>query len=44
MDYNYHMGYVDKGDRMAQQLLHQLAHIQVEKKIILSCVRHGRSQ
>jgi len=43
MDYNHHMGCVDKGDRMAN-LLHQPAHIQVDEKIVLSSVRPGRSQ
>jgi len=31
MDYNHHMVYVDKSDRMAK-LLHQLVYIQVDKK------------
>ena len=43
MDYNHHMGCVDKGDRMAN-LLHQPAHIQVDEKIVLSPVRPGHSQ
>jgi len=35
MDYNHHMGYVDKGDRMANSY---------SKKIVLSSVRPGHSQ
>ena len=44
MDYNHHMGYVDKGDRMAISYSHQPSHIQVDEKIVLSSARPGHSQ
>jgi len=44
MNYNHHMGYVDKGEKNCQQLLHQPSHIQVDGKTVLSSVRPGHSQ
>jgi len=43
-DYNHHMGYVDKGDRMANIYSISRRTFKWMKKIVLSPVRPGHSQ
>jgi len=44
MDYNRHMGYVDKGDRMANSYYISRRTFKWTKKIVLSSARPGHSQ